>query len=138
MIIDTLAAIIILLNGVQVPLDSLQSFFEPKTDTTIYAVVGEDTIWQAVDWTPEKEDSILRKQFGVGINKFQKAIEDIQNHKFAADKVKNIQLGRQVIDKEELSRIFVVHPDTFAIWTKWHDIIKHSEQYKEYNLFKKE
>ena len=136
MVIDTLAAIIILLNSTPVSFDSLQSFLMPRTDTTVYAVVNGDTIWQQVEWTAEQEDSVLREQFGVGINKFQKAIEDIQWHIFSAEEVRNIQDGKRIVNKDEAERIFVTHPDTFVIWTEDHTIEDHSNQYKEYNLYK--
>jgi len=137
MIIDTLVAIIILFNGSAVSLDSLQSIIEPKTDTTIYAVIDNDTIYQKRRQTIEERDLELKKEFdGVGVNEIQRAIQYIQDQQIRVDELKNIlnKTSTTAFDEMELKQIFSVHPDTIAIWTQKHKIEKHSKQYREFNL----
>ena len=137
MIIDTLVAIIILFNGSAISFDSLQSIIEPKTDTTIYAVIDNDTIYQKRRQTIEERDLELKEEFdGVGVNEIQQAIQYIQDQQIRVDELKNIlnKTSTTAFDEMELKQIFSVHPDTIAIWTKEHNIETHSEQYREFNL----
>ena len=137
MIIDTLVAIIILFNGSAISFDSLQSLIEPKTDTTIYAIIGNDTIYQERRQTIEEWDLKLKKEFGgVGVNEIQQAIQYIQDQQIRVDELKSIlnRTSVMVFDKVELEQIFSIHPDTIAIWTQEHNTEEHSEQYQEFNL----
>jgi len=137
MIIDTLVAIIILFNGSAISFDSFQSIIEPKTDTTIYAVIDNDTIYQKRKQTIEERDLELKEEFdGVGVNEIQRAIQYIQDQQIRVDELKNIlnKTSTTAFDEMELKQIFSVHPDTIAIWTEEHNIETHSEQYREFNL----
>ena len=148
MIIDTLAAIIILFNGATVSFDNLQAMIEPRIDTIPYTVIDNDTIWQEVEFPVESLDIELKAKYGVGVNELQKVIEDIREIKMNTDRLKDIisrrkrsaertELSRErkVIEKGILPRLFIEHPDTIEIWTKQHILKPHSKQKKVYRLY---